>query len=176
MTGAEPERPTGLVAVPTYRGTPTTVVADVRGVDLSGRRQHVSVVGPGHWTLLVFLASGCDGCREFFGAAGDPVGTGLVTDESVVVVTRGPTHEDLGALAELVAPDVRLVMSDEAWAAYRVFGPPFFVLADGARPRAVTEGVAWGVAQVASHIRAARAGVGGPDVPRLEPPGPAAGH
>lgn len=167
MTGAHPDRLSRLVPVPTYRGTPATVICDVRGVDLSGGRQDVPVVGSGRWTLLVFLASGCDGCREFFEAAGDPVGAGLVTDESVVVVTRGPDREDRGALGRLAAPGTRLVMSDEAWAAYRVLGPPFFVLADGSRSRAVTEGVAWGVAQVASHIQAARAGLAGPEVPRL---------
>ncbi len=43
-----------------------------------------------------------------------------------------------------------------AWLAYRVQGPPFFVLVDGSADRVVTEGVAWGVSQIAEHVRAAR--------------------
>ncbi len=171
MTGAEPPRLSGLVPVPTYVGSPATGVFDLGGVDLAGRPATVEVVGPGRWTLLLFLSSGCDGCREFFGAAGDPSSFGLAAEEAVVVVTRDPAQEDLGALAALITPGTRVVLSSAAWSDYRVLGPPFFVLADGARSRAVTEGVAWGVAQVASHLRAARAGSTGPEVPRLTPPG-----
>jgi len=169
VTPAEPPRLSRLVPVPTYRDSPVTGICDLRGVDLAGRPLDVEVVGPGRWTLLVFLSSGCYGCREFFAAAGDPQASGLVTDESVVVVTRDADEEDPVALADLAAPGTRLLMSTPAWSAYRVHGPPFFVLADGSRPRVVTEGVAWGVGQVASHLRAARAGSAGPEVPRLTP-------
>jgi hypothetical protein len=170
VTGAEPPRLPGLVPVPTYRDTPVTEVVDLTGVDLAGRPVAVAVVGPGRWTLLLFLSSGCLGCREFFAAAGDPASSGLVTDETVVVVTRDRGHEDLAALADLVVPGTPVLMSSLAWRAYRVHGPPFFVLAEGSRTRAVTEGVAWGVDQVAAHLRAARAGSTGPEVPRLIPP------
>jgi len=176
VTRGEGARPSELVPVPTYRDSPATVVSDLAGVDLAGRPDTVTVVGPGRWTLLVFLSSGCDGCREFFTAAGDPRSAGLVTDESVVVVTADPDREDQAALTALVPPGARVLMSSAAWTAYRVAGPPFFVLADGSRPRAVTEGVAWGVAQVASHLRAARAGPVAAEVPRLEPPPVARGR
>ena len=49
-----------------------------------------------------------------------------------------------------------VVMATAAWSAYRVQGPPFFVLVDGTADQVVTEGVAWGVSQIAEHVRSAR--------------------
>ncbi|HEX3946964.1 MAG TPA: hypothetical protein VHW47_04630, partial [Acidimicrobiales bacterium] len=148
----------GLVPVPTYRDRPATPVNDLAGVDLAGAPIDIRVLDTGHWTLLVFLSSGCDGCRELWTALADPAGSGLTTDETVVAVTHDPAHEDLPAVRRLAPPATapapgRVVMSSRAWSAYRVQGPPFFVLVDGAADRVVTEGVAWGVAQVAEHVR-----------------------
>ncbi len=47
-----------------------------------------------------------------------------------------------------------LVMSGSAWRAYRVLGPPFFVLLDGVA--VVIEGVAWSLEQVAADVARAR--------------------
>jgi hypothetical protein len=55
---------------------------------------------------------------------------------------------------------VPVVASDPVHSAYRVHGPPFFVLVDGPGCRVVTEGVAWGASQVADHVRQAHANVG----------------
>ncbi|HVX20043.1 MAG TPA: hypothetical protein VHB02_01705 [Acidimicrobiales bacterium] len=182
--------------VPTYRDQPATVAADLAGVDLSAAPVRVPVLGTGRWTLLLFLSSGCFGCRDMWDALADPVRAGLATDERVVAVTHGPDHEDVVALGRLApgptagagsggagpaeagpagagsgraglgrtgsaggtpAEDSPVVMSEAAWSAYRVQGPPFFVLVDGTADRVVTEGVAWGVGQVADHVRAARA-------------------
>ncbi|MGP8059029.1 MAG: TlpA family protein disulfide reductase [Acidimicrobiales bacterium] len=162
----------GLVPVPTYRGRPATSAADVSGVDLEGSPRTVSVVGSGRWTLLLFLSSGCDGCLELWRALGDPGRKGLCTDEEVVVVTRDLTDEDVAQLRALAPPSVRPLASGRAWRAYRVQGPPFFVLVDGTTDRVVTEGVAWAPAQVGEHLRRAREGTGGPDVVRLAPEEP----
>ena len=121
------------------------------------------MLGTGRWTLLVFLSSHCDGCRPLWDALADPVASGLAGDEQVVALTHGPDHEDVVALRALVpvgatgaeAPPV-VVMATAAWSAYRVQGPPFFVLVDGAADRVVTEGVAWGVSQIAGHVQMAR--------------------
>ncbi len=153
----------GLVPIPTYRDRPATPASDVTGVDLTGRAIDVRVLGTGRWTLLVFLSSHCDGCRPLWDALADPTASGLAGDERVVAVTHGPDHEDIAALRALapagstgaeVSPAV--VMATAAWSAYRVQGPPFFVLVDGAADRVVTEGVAWGVSQIAGHVRMAR--------------------
>lgn len=149
----------GLVTVPTYRDHAATVGSDLSGVDLGGRPVEIAVAGNGRWTLLVFLSAGCDGCRPIWQALADPVGSGLVTDELVVAVTRDPAVDDPGALRALAPRAARVVMSSAAWASYRVQGPPFFVLVDGrggpGTPVA-TEGVAWGIAQIAADVGRAR--------------------
>ncbi len=144
-----------LVPVPTHRGTPSTLAADFDGTDLDGRPVHLSVTCPSTWTLLVFLSSGCDGCRDVWAALADPVASGLTTDERVVAVVRG--RDDVAALRELAPPSVEVVRSDAAWRAYRVQGPPFFALVEGGNPRVSTEGVAWGFDQIAGAVRHARA-------------------
>ncbi len=164
--------------VPTYRDRPVTVATDPVGTDLVGAPCRVPVVGTGRWSLVVFLSSGCHGCRDLWRALEDPVGSGLVEDESVVVVTRDAGEEDVDALRRLAGGPVPVVMSTATWSAYRVQGPPFFSLVDGrvgtlclgpegvqgsegeqmapGPLRVVTEGVAWGVAQVAADVRRAR--------------------
>jgi hypothetical protein len=155
-----------LVPVPTYRDQPSTLAVDVSGVSLGGEPVEVPVLHTGRWTLLVFLSSSCHGCHQIWEVMADPVGSGLVTDELVVAVTRDPEHEDIGALRSLAPGTVPVVMSSAAWADYRVQGPPFFALVDGsdavggddgAVVRVATEGVAWGVSQIADDVRRARA-------------------
>ncbi len=153
----------GLVPIPTYRDRPATPASDLAGVDLDGRAVDVRVLGTGRWTLLVFLSSHCDGCRPLWDALADPTGSGLATDERVVAITHGPDGEDVAALRALAPARTTggeaspaVVMATAAWSAYRVQGPPFFVLVDGGGGRVVTEGVAWGVSQIAEHVCLAR--------------------
>src|SRR5579875_4033106 len=165
-----PERPRleHLVAVPT--GSPGAPATDVEGWDLDGRVRTLRVASPGRWTLLVFLGARCDGCRPFWSVAGAPTAVGLSARDEVVVVTRGPKEEDPAELAELAGPPEpaappgaperscrtagALVMSDAAWRAYRVHGPPFFVLLDGVK--VVVEGVLWSLEQLAADVARAR--------------------
>jgi len=155
--------------VPTYRGQPATPVSDLHGIDLGGAPREARLLGSDRWHLLLFLSSGCDGCRPFLLAAADPVGAGLTTDEVVTVVTRDPEREDRDELAVHLGPGADVVMSSAAWADYRVFGPPFFVLVDGPGRRVATEGVAWAIGQVADHVLAAREGRATVEVPHLRP-------
>jgi hypothetical protein len=147
------------------------MAADVRGVDLAGRDVAIAVTDIERWTLLLFLSVRCDGCEQIWdalrrhGAAWPEV-----DDVCTVVIVRQPDAEALDALRRRAHPDVPLVVSDSAHETFRVYGPPFFVLVDGARSLVATEGVAWGVAQVADDVRKARAGHVGTMVPRLEPP------
>jgi hypothetical protein len=153
-----------LVAVPTYRDQPATLAADVSGLGLRGERVDVRLVGTGRRALLLFLSTGCQGCRQIWEVLADPVGNGLVTDEVVVAITHDPGRQDLAALRSVVPAGIPVVMSSAAWTTYRVQGPPFYALVDGSntgggggRPiRVVTEGVAWGAAQIADDVRRAR--------------------
>ncbi|HLW45044.1 MAG TPA: hypothetical protein VKR78_02430 [Acidimicrobiales bacterium] len=142
-----------LVQVPT--GATPLPASDVAGEALTGSPRTVSLTSPGRWTLLFFLGSHCDGCLPFWPAAGTPVSCGLEPGDAVAVVTRGPEVERRSELLALFAGDPRgLVMSEEAWRAYRVHGAPFFVLVDGVE--VITEGVAWSVEQVAADVRRVR--------------------
>ena len=124
-------------------------------------------MGTGHWTLVLFLGPGCDGCRPLWEALADPRAAGLCTDEAVVAVARSGADPD--ALRALAPAGARVVVSDAAWRAYRVQGPPFFALIDGTGPpRVATEGVAWGIDQVAGYVAGARATC--PGAPVIHPP------
>ena len=65
-------------------------------------------------------------------------------------------------MVSLVSPSAIVVMASGAWSAYRVLGPPFFVVVDGGQEVVVSEGVAWSTEQVAGHVSAAMAGLGRP--------------
>lgn len=148
-----------LVAVPT--GAPRLAASDVVGWDLTGRRRTVRLASAGHWTLLLFLGSHCDGCQPFWSVAGSPLACGLEPQDTAIIVTHGPDGEKPDVLAALVGGEPAdaselLVMSDAAWRAYRVHGPPFFVLVDGVE--VATEGVAWSLDQVAADAGRARRG------------------
>lgn len=151
-----------LVPVPSGLGPPSTPAIDIAGTDLCGAPLRVSIGPRAPRMLLLFLSSGCDGCRPFWLAAADPASLGLTPGEGVLVVVRDAGEEDVEALAQLVVPATPVVLSSQAWTAYRVQGPPFFAVVDGREGRVVTEGVAWAVAQVASDVRrhASPAGTG----------------
>jgi hypothetical protein len=149
----------GLVPVPTFRDHPATPASNFEGLDLDGQPVEVAVVGSGHWTLLIFLSTTCDGCLAMWEALGDPVGSGLATDEVVVAVTRDPGVDDPASLRAVAHGALRVVQSSAGWEAYRVQGPPFFALVDGsagAGTTVATEGVAWAVEQIAADVARAR--------------------
>jgi hypothetical protein len=152
------ERPTldHLVAVPTR--PPGAPARDLPGHELSGAPRIVEVARPGHWTLLLFLGSACEGCAPFWPAAQDPAVLGLRPGDEVVALVRETEDPSRirGELARLGAIGTPLLVSDAAWRAYGVHGPPFFALVDGRE--VATEGVAWSVEQVAADVRRARVG------------------
>ena len=161
-----------LVPIPTYRDAPATPASDLAGVDLSGRELSLAVTGVDRWTLLLFLSARCDGCHEVWRVLSESSGRWPGADGVVpVVVTRGPGSEPPAGLRPLATDGVPLLMSDAAYRAYRVHGPPFFVLVDGIRSQVATEGVAWGPAQIADDVRRASAGGGGPAAPGLRAAG-----
>jgi hypothetical protein len=149
-----------LRPIPTSEGPPTTRPSDIVGVTPDGVRCRVEVMEAAAPVLLLFLSAACLGCQDLWEGLGQlqarlgdaarlavvtrsPAG-GRTRDE----VMRGAKDEDATAVAALAAgapAGVTVVMSSEAYARYRVAGPPFLVLADAASVR--TESVAWGVEQ-----------------------------
>ncbi|HLG68031.1 MAG TPA: hypothetical protein VKV36_09215 [Acidimicrobiales bacterium] len=154
--------PKGLVAIPTYRDAPATRPADLAGRDLAGSPVAVEVVGVDRWTLLLFLSTGCLGCQEIWRSLQHPEPFAGVTP---VVVTRDPGADDGDALRRLAPSGVAVVQSTPAWRAYRVQGPPFFVLVDGGRGQVATEGVAVGASHIAEVVAAHLAVVSGGPAP-----------
>jgi hypothetical protein len=127
-----------LVSIPGLVDERPEVVSSVSGVSPSGDPIELGVIGEPRWTLLAFLSTSCDGCRESWRALSQ--GSGLPGDVRLIVVTRPPDKEDADAVRGLSA-DRAVVMSDQAWSSYNVWGAPFFVLIDGLREKVAAEGV-----------------------------------
>jgi hypothetical protein len=134
---------------------------DLAGMGLRDDAVMIPVVGVQHRTLLAFLSSGCLTCRGFWEALADQGDLGLPADVRVVVVTKDAAEESIHALRELAAPDLPVVMSNDAWHQYTVPGSPYFVLVDGSQARVVGEGTGQSWHQVQSLLAHASADEGG---------------
>jgi hypothetical protein len=104
--------------------------------------------------LLLFLSAACNGCADMWEGT-DELVAGLPAEVQVVIVTRGPELEDAAGIETLAPVGTRTVMSSQAFADYRVSGPPFLVVVTGDEVK--TEGVAWGIAET---LRATRVALG----------------
>lgn len=123
----------GSAAVPLRSRPPTTglgavPIDTVAGSDPRGAARSVSLASGRGPTLVSFLSSGCASCRTFWEAFG--TGASPVPDARLVVVTKGPAAESPGVVAGLAPEAVPVIMSDEAWDAFRVPMTPYFVLVD----------------------------------------------
>ena len=160
---ADPEFVAGLRPIPTAspdRAAPWPA-ADLAGVTPVGDPIEVRIDGrgalsapmPRRW-LLAFLHTDCVGCDEFWRGFRDPDGIGLPAGVSSVVVTKGPESSVVADVARSASgiDQVQVVMSDQAWADYRVLGYPFFVLVDVASRAVVGETVGFGWGDVVGMV------------------------
>jgi len=141
-----------LRPIPTYRDHPATSPHDVVGVTPDGQPIEMQLVGPVEPTLLLFLSSSCLGCQDLWLGL-EELATVIPSDVRIVVITRGPESESAGAVAELAQPGTTVAMSTQAYADYRVAGPPFLAVVAGGVVK--TEGVAWGIEETGRATRAA---------------------
>jgi hypothetical protein len=157
-------------------GPSGTVPADLVGTDLLGRAVHERLVGDAAapWTLLVFLSGTCQGCEDLWSliAPGALPSEALAAGARCVAVVREVGEEERRLMAERAPDGGVVVVSDEAWRAFAVFGPPFFAVVRRHPASVETEGVAWGRADVLGHLLAALAGRPSVEVPRLTPAPP----
>jgi hypothetical protein len=155
---SDPEFLAGLRPVPSgLEGAPVTWPAvDLEGVTPGGAPIRVALEGLTGSVLLAFLATRCDGCETFWSGLGASDRFEEFPSVQVVVVTKAPPSVDTGEVGRLAARlgPVPVVMSDEAWAQYRVSGYPFFVLVDAAARRVVGETVAFGMDDVVALLAA----------------------
>jgi hypothetical protein len=122
--------------------------SDVVGSVPAGGSTKVAVTGVPHFTLLAFLSSGCRTCKRFWEAFAQPDLALPGGDTRLVIVGQDPAHDSESALAKLVPPGVKAVLSSAAWADYDVPGSPYFALVDGNDGRVVGAGSALGWEQL----------------------------
>jgi len=115
---------------------------DIVGTRPGGGPAKVSVIGAGRVTLMAFLSSGCRTCRSFWEAFASPDLAMPVPGTRLVIVGQDPAHDSESALAALVPPGVKAVLSSAAWQDYDVPGSPYFVLVDGAASAVIGAGTA----------------------------------
>ena len=136
---------------PTGRGE----ARDLAGTVPAGGPTKVAVTGVPHHTLLAFLSSGCRTCKRFWQTFAEP-GVDLPGDGTrLVIVGQDPAHDSESALAELVPPGVKAVLSSAAWQDYDVPGSPYFALVDGVDGRIVGAGSALGWEQLRELLQEA---------------------
>ena len=129
---------------------------DIVGVSPDGAPVEVRIGAFTRPLLVVFLHTRCDGCSEFWSGLADDAAGEVPGSVDAVIVTRGPGTVDADEVGSLSAAitQVPVVMSDEAWSAYRVLGYPFFVLVDPVTGTVVGETVGFGWSDVSSMVRA----------------------
>ncbi len=149
------DRPDPVMPRSTQTGT-----FDLLGTTPGGDSMAFGVVGAAENTLLAFLSSGCLTCAGFWEAFSDGKRLSVPGKARLVVVTKGPDKESPSRVAELASPSVPVVMSSEAWEAYRVPVAPYFIYIDGASQRIVGEGAAGTWDHVAELMGQALADVG----------------
>ena len=162
---ADPEFVAGLRPIPVRSiggrgvpgGTSRWPASDLAGVSPTGTTVAIDLVDADRPLLLAFLATRCDGCQQFWDGLRNGEWGGLPGPVSVAAVTRGPESiapsEVAGVAHDIV--ELPVVMSDQAWADYRVLGYPFFVLIDPVAREVIGETVGFGWPDVASMISAA---------------------
>jgi hypothetical protein len=161
-----PARPTGPWADPGFvagiRPIPSGVpgapspwpAVDVLGVGPHGRPVEVLLDQCDGHVLLAFLATQCPGCGEFWREMGGAGPAGLPAGVARIIVTRGPGTVSPDEVSDLVAGGggAPVVMSDQAWADYRVHGYPFFVLVEVGSHTVIGETVGFGWSDITSMV------------------------
>jgi hypothetical protein len=158
----------GVSTVPVNRGASPIEVVPIEGKDLEGRSVRWDPRRGVGSTLLLFLSTTCDGCRDLFAALEDPREMGAEPDTKIILLFRSLSSVDRAQLKDL-ARGFSCVESQTTWEQYKVAGPPFFTYIDPHFDTVGTEGVAWGPESVASAVEAARAGTPGLEAVRMDP-------
>lgn len=131
---------------------PDRRAADISGTTVTGDPVALRVTGVDHDTVLLFLSSGCSTCRGFWDALTDAGTMHLPAAARVVVVTEGPSKESPARIARRAPDGVTVVMSDAAYADYRVEGTPYVVEVEGRTGRVRGEGTGQDWPQVARML------------------------
>ena len=172
---SDPEFVAGLRPVPTGlegQSVPWPAV-DLEGVTPAGEPVRVALDQASGSVLIAFLATRCDGCETFWSGLRASGELAVFESLQVVVVTKAPPSVDAAEVLRLAAGlgPVPIVMSDTAWARYRVSGYPFFVLVDPAARKVIGETVALGTDDVLALLVAGGITTGDPESSEASEPG-----
>lgn len=141
------------------RRSPSTTPEAVSGVTPTGSSAAVALRGSRGFVLLAFLSSGCSTCRPFWQElAGEASMPG--PDVRPVIVTKDPTEESGGRIAELAPVAVPTIMSSAAWDGFKIPVSPYFVLVEAGQGFVVGEGAAGSWDHVRDLLSAAMADAG----------------
>ena len=149
---------------------------DLVGTVPAGGPTKIAVTGVAHFTLLAFLSPGCRTCKQFWEAFAAPDLDLPGGDTRLVVVGQDPAHDSEWAMADLVPPGVKAVLSSAAWEDYDVPGSPYFVLVGGSDGRVVGAGSALRWEQLRNLLQQALDDAGLADHSRLSSPQVTTGH
>ena len=149
---------------------------DLVGTVPAGGPTKIAVTGVAHFTLLAFLSPGCRTCKQFWDAFAAPDLELPGGNTRLVIVGQDPAHDSESAMAELVPPGVKAVLSSAAWEDYEVPGSPYFALVDGVDGRVVGAGSALRWEQLRDLLQQALDDAGLADQPGLQAPPAASRH
>jgi hypothetical protein len=160
-----PEEATAVLAsatpIPSAGHPARAVRTALAGADPTGRPVEVSIDAA---TLVVFLSTTCDGCRDL----AELVRRGA-RDVGVLGVLRTPSSGLPDAAVDaFVGTGGAWLCGDDPFEALQVRSAPYFCVLD-ATGTVVVEGVALGAAHVEDHVARALAGHATPDAVRLSP-------
>jgi hypothetical protein len=163
---SDPEFVSGLRSLPSGRlgEHERRQAADIVGSRPDGSPVEVRIADLPRPLLVAFLHTRCDGCHHFWRGLRDGADGLLPGAVDAVIVTKGAGPVEPGEVARLSRGITRVpvVMSDRAWADYRVLGYPFFAVVDPASGTVVAETVGLGWTDVTSVVAAATGPLSGP--------------
>ena len=135
--------------------SPRPRAPDLVGRGPAGEGLEFRITETRNLVLLVFLATRCDGCDEFWRGFSGEVHD-LMRGIDPVIVTKGPATNSGAEVANLAAgTNVPVVMSDAAWADYGVYAYPFLVLVESANRTILAETVAFTWSDLEELVRRA---------------------
>ncbi|HSM43616.1 MAG TPA: hypothetical protein VK969_01225 [Acidimicrobiia bacterium] len=103
---------------------------EIIGIEPGGSAVSASLSPRTGETLLAFLSTGCASCQVFWEEFATHPAL-LATDARPIIVTKGSGAESPPKVAQLAPPEIRVVMSDEAWDEFKVPLTPYFMLVGG---------------------------------------------
>ena len=137
---------------PTRRSTGQTPVAAISGVTLDGEARSFALTESRGFILAAFLSSGCSTCKAFWSSFDKELDLPH-PDIRPVIVTKDASEESASDLRTLAPRDIPMVLSSDAWDAFRVPGTPYFQLIDTTTGAVLGEGSAANWSRLLEMIR-----------------------